>query len=353
MTEQTSAVRPAAAGPAGGAEAKLPPVTAIVPCYNAAATLERAAASILDGAPDNLQLILVDDGSADETPALCDKLAAGERRIRAIHQKNGGASAARNAGLDAAAGEWVLFVDADDALLPGLWDALPAAFAADPQLILFGMARQSGPAPCPLAPGFYPTPADLGDALRPLLFESGYLAAPYPKLFRLPALRAAGLRFDEGLKINEDVLFNTVFLQNSISIFCLSGVYYYQYDGQTGSLSRRLRGDLLDAEAYTAPALEAMLRRWGYDPAPYLAESRLRAALNQYGLLTGCRGDMPFGQRRALFARILADPAARDALRSRLRQDARPLLAVPYRIGVALNAPGWLAAYTLFKQRFL
>ena len=178
MTEQTSAVRPGAAGPAGGAAAKLPPVTAIVPCYNAAATLERAAASILDGAPDNLQLILVDDGSADETPALCDKLAAGDRRVRAIHQKNGGASAARNAGLDAAAGEWVLFVDADDALLPGLWDALPAAFAADPQLILFGMARQSGPAPCPLAPGFYPTPADLGDALRPLLFESGYLAAP-------------------------------------------------------------------------------------------------------------------------------------------------------------------------------
>ena len=149
---------------------------------------------------------------------------------------------------------------------------------------------RAAPRPARWPPVFYPTPADLGDALRPLLFESGYLAAPYPKLFRLPALRAAGLRFDEGLKINEDVLFNTVFLQNSISIFCLSGVYYYQYDGQTGSLSRRLRGDLLDAEAYTAPALEAMLRRWGYDPAPYLAESRLRAALNQYGLLTGCRG---------------------------------------------------------------
>ena len=109
----------------------------------------------------------MDDGSADATPALCDKLAAGDRRVRAIHQKNGGASAARNAGLDAAAGEWVLFVDADDALLPGLWDALPAAFAADPQLILFGMARQSGPAPCPLAPGFYPTPADLGGRAAP------------------------------------------------------------------------------------------------------------------------------------------------------------------------------------------
>ena len=334
-------------------EFSLPAISAIVPCWNAAATLQRAADSILRDAPGNLELILVDDGSTDETPALCDKIAAQDRRVKVLHRKNGGASAARNAGLDAAAGEWILFVDADDCLLPGLWQALPPAFAARPQLILFGMERQSGPAPCPLAPGFYPTPADLGDAMDPLLFESGYLAAPYPKLFLAETLRRTGLRFDERLKINEDVLFNTVFLQNTISIFCVSGVYYYQYDGQSGSLSRRLRDDLLDAETVTAPGLEAMLRRWGYDPAPYLAKSRLRACLNQYGLLTGCRGDLSFARRRDLFARILAQPAARAALRARLRQDAHPLLAVPYRIGVALGAPGWLAAYTLLKQRFL
>lgn len=334
-------------------EFSLPAISAIVPCWNAAATLQRAVDSILRDAPGNLELILVDDGSTDETPALCDKIAAQDRRVKALHRKNGGASAARNAGLDAAAGEWILFVDADDCLLPGLWQALPPAFAARPQLILFGMERQSGPAPCPLAPGFYPTPADLGDAMDPLLFESGYLAAPYPKLFSAETLRRTGLHFDERLKINEDVLFNTVFLQNTISIFCVSGVYYYQYDGQSGSLSRRLRDDLLDAETVTAPALETMLRRWGYDPAPYLAKSRLRACLNQYGLLTGCRGDLSFARRRDLFARILAQPAARAALRARLRQDAHPLLAVPYRIGVALGAPGWLAAYTLLKQRFL
>ena len=335
------------------AAAGLPPVTAILPCYNAAATLRRAVDSLLAGAPDNLEVILVNDGSTDNTPALCDALAAGDRRIRVIHQPNGGASAARTAGIDAAAGEWILFVDADDALLPGLWQALPAAFAARPQLILFGMTRQSGPVPCPLPPGFYPTPADLGPAMDPLLFESGYFAAPYPKLFCAATLRQTGLRFDVSLKINEDVLFNTVFLQNTISIFCVSGVYYYQYDGQSGSLSRQLRGDLLDAEQVTAPALETMLRRWGYDPAPYLAKSRLRAALNQYGLLTGCRGKMPFRQRRALFARILAQPQARAALRQQLRREAHPRLALPYRLGVALHAPGWLAAYTMLKGRFL
>ena len=254
MTEQTSAVRPAAAGPAGGAAAKLPPVTAIVPCYNAAATLERAAASILDGAPDNLQLILVDDGSADETP-------------RPLRQTGGGGTGAsghppeKRAGLPPPAmpgwtprrGEWCCLWTPTTRCCPGLWDALPRSVCRGPAANPVWHGAAERPRALPVGPGFLPHPRRPGDALRPLLFESGYLAAPYPKLFRLPALRAAGLRFDEGLKINEDVLFNTVFLQNSISIFCLSGVYYYQYDGQTGSLSRRLRGDLLDAEAYTAP----------------------------------------------------------------------------------------------------
>ena len=80
-------------------------------------------------------------------------------------------------------------MDADDTLLPGLWQALPAAFDAQPGLILYGMVRASGPAPNPLVPGCYAGPAALGDALDPLLFESGYLAAPYPKLFRLDVIR--------------------------------------------------------------------------------------------------------------------------------------------------------------------
>ena len=332
---------------------ELAPVSVIVPCYNAADTLRRAVEGILDGAPSNLELLLVDDGSTDATPALCDELAAGDSRIQVLHKQNGGVSSARNAGLDRARGDWVLFVDSDDTLTPGLWQVLGEAFARQPGLVLFGIDRASGPAPCPLAPGYYPDPSALGEALRPLLFESGYLAAPYGKVFSAGVLRQAGMRFDEALKVNEDVLFNTVFLQNTISIFCLPGVYYYQYDQKAGSLSRRLRGDLLKAERYCAPQLKAMLQRWGYPPEPFLKESRLRACLNQYGLLTGCRGDMPYQERRALFAEILAQPDARAALRKQLRRDAHPLLALPYRVGVSLDLPGLLAGYTLLKNRFL
>lgn len=121
----------------------------------------------------------------------------------------------------------------------------------------------------------------------------------------------------------------------------------------SGSLSRSLRGDLLDAEAVTRPALERLLRQNGLDPAPYLHTSRVRACLNQYGLLTGCRGGLSLGERRTLFARILADEDARAVLADRLRRDPNRLLAIPYRIGVACRWPGFLAAYTLAKQRFL
>ena len=314
-------------------------VSIIIPCYKAAATLRRAAASALTDAPSDIEILLVDDGSPDDTGALCDELAAADPRITALHRENGGAGAARNTGLDAASGEWVLFLDADDALLPGLWSALDGVIT-DADMILFGLTRVSTGDIQPtdyLPAGEYADLAALGGALSPLLFDTGLLAAPYPKLFRRRTL--GGLRFDDRLQINEDVLFNIQFLQISSAIYCLHGVYYKQYDTESGSLSRRLRGDLLDAERITRPALAALLRKSGLDPAPYEHTSRLRACLNQYGLLTGCRGDLPYARRRALFAEILADNDARAALQERLRNDPNKLLAVPYRIGVAWNWP--------------
>ena len=163
-------------------------ISVIIPCYRAVATLRRAVDSALTGAPADLEVLLVDDGSPDDTGALCDELAAADPRVRALHRANGGAGAARNTGLDAAHGDWVLFLDADDALLPGLWAALDA-LTTDADMILFGLTRESSGAVKPtdyLSAGFCPDLQALGSALSPLLFDTGLLAAPYPKLFRRP-----------------------------------------------------------------------------------------------------------------------------------------------------------------------
>ena len=180
-------------------------VSIIIPCYKAAATLRRAVASALTDAPSDIEILLVDDGSPDDTGALCDELAAADPRITPLHRENGGAGAARNTGLDAASGEWVLFLDADDALLPGLWSALDGVIT-DADMILFGLTRVSTGDIQPtdyLPAGEYADLASLGGALSPLLFDTGLLAAPYPKLFRRRTL--GGLRFDDRLQINEDV----------------------------------------------------------------------------------------------------------------------------------------------------
>lgn len=89
-------------------------VSVIVPVYKVEAYLERCVKSLLGQTYKEIEIILVDDGSPDNSGALCDMLAAHDNRIRVVHQTNQGVSAARNHGLDAVTGQWVCFCDGDD-----------------------------------------------------------------------------------------------------------------------------------------------------------------------------------------------------------------------------------------------
>lgn len=101
-----------------------PTISIIVPVYDVEAYLPKCIDSILAQTFRDFELILVDDGSPDNCPALCDAAAERDERIRVIHQKNGGLSAARNAGLDIARGEWIGFVDSDDYIAPEMYEKL-------------------------------------------------------------------------------------------------------------------------------------------------------------------------------------------------------------------------------------
>lgn len=92
------------------------PVSVIVPIYNADKYIEDCILSILNQTYQNLEIILVDDGSEDKSPQLCDSFAEKDTRIKVIHKKNEGVSAARNTGVDICKGEFIVFVDADDML---------------------------------------------------------------------------------------------------------------------------------------------------------------------------------------------------------------------------------------------
>lgn len=91
----------------------IPIISFIIPVYNVASYLNQCVESIINQ-EGNIEIILVDDGSSDESPSICDKYALKDNRIHVIHKQNGGVSSARNVGLDVAKGEWVWFVDGDD-----------------------------------------------------------------------------------------------------------------------------------------------------------------------------------------------------------------------------------------------
>lgn len=112
-------------------------VSIIVPVYNIREYLPHCVKSLLGQREKNMEILLVDDGSTDGSGALCDSLAASDNRIFAIHKENGGLSDARNAGLDRARGDWVLFVDGDDYLAPDAVALLLAEAEADADFVQF------------------------------------------------------------------------------------------------------------------------------------------------------------------------------------------------------------------------
>ena len=89
-------------------------ITIIIPVYNTEKYLKKCVMSIVNQTYKNLEIILIDDGSTDSSPMICDTLAEKDNRITVIHQANGGLSSARNTGLDNMHGDYVMFVDSDD-----------------------------------------------------------------------------------------------------------------------------------------------------------------------------------------------------------------------------------------------
>lgn len=116
-------------------------ISVIVPVYQAEDYLERCVNSIRGQTYRNLEIILVDDGSTDRSPEICDRLVEQDERIVVIHKKNGGPSAARNAGLDAATGDYVSFVDSDDWLGAESYEHLMRAMEDGVQITMGGLGN--------------------------------------------------------------------------------------------------------------------------------------------------------------------------------------------------------------------
>ena len=216
-----------------------PLVSLVLPCYQNGRTLARTVHSIQAQTVRDWELIAVDDGSADDTLAVLQRLAQHEPRMRVLHQENGGVSAARNAGMAQARGEWLAFVDADDHLPPDALAHLLSLTDADTDVVCGAYTmrfRDEGGREERHACAS----GDLQTVLESLIRGDSALNSMCARLYRADMIEKHGIRAPLGVKVGEDVLFNLdAFMAARAWRMSAHVVYIYEFGGNSAMTRAR------------------------------------------------------------------------------------------------------------------
>ena len=253
---------------------EFPLVSVIVPMYNAQATIRRCVDSIRAQSYKSLEILLLNDGSKDNTLALCRELAATDPRIAVIDKPNSGAADTRNRGLDLAHGKYIQFVDSDDYLLPGFTTRLvdtaekyEAALVIAPYRMV--VPRRDGGLDSReytlLPAGVY----DKEEYLRQVIRQpaSFYFGSPCNKLYRTDVIRAGKLRFPQRC-FAEDQQFNTDYLDCAHGCFAAmdEAGYCYQQNPESVCHTRVSLRDMLRHRDQMYHTYKALCIRMGIYP---------------------------------------------------------------------------------------
>lgn len=212
-------------------------ISVIVPVYKVEKFLVKCVDSILAQTYTNLEIILVDDGSPDNCPIICDELAKKDSRVKVVHKQNGGASSARNAGLDIAKGEYIGFVDGDDFIANDMYEYLLNIIENNnvevAQIQSFDVDEN-----------YNINSNDQTQNTSEILDNKEYIAsclqntgtAVWSSLFKKDFI--GDLRFKNGTS-NEDVLFDYYLFKNGGKIFIDSAKKYYYYQNNSSITRQR------------------------------------------------------------------------------------------------------------------
>ncbi len=209
-------------------------ISIIVPVYNTGKYLSFCIESILSQSYNCFELLLIDDGSTDESGVICDEYAEKDSRIRVFHKKNGGVSSARNLGLDNALGEWVYFVDSDDEVLPGGLQTMVDCISDDVDIVLAGyrLYDEAGNVVYEIDDRIVSV-LDKEESLSTLYERHGkyynWLTFGCIRLHRNKIIQRHNLRFDTGIRNKEDTLFLAQYIcrSNGITRYTTTPVYRY------------------------------------------------------------------------------------------------------------------------------
>ena len=251
----------------------MPSISVIMPAYRVENYIERAVNSLLSQTFGDFELIVVDDGSPDQTGRIADDLAARDSRIRVIHQENAGAPAARNRAMETAQGRYFFFMDADDwAEATMLADLYALAEQNDLQAVIAGFyidtysdethfTRQTLSRPDEIFPS---QAAFRAAACR--LFDKNLLYTPWNKLYRADYIKENSIRFPNTFW--DDFPFNLAVFRDIERVGVTEKAYYHFIRARAESETAKYRADMYEKREEENGWMIELYDHWGVnDPA--------------------------------------------------------------------------------------
>ena len=203
-----------------------PTISVIVPVYNTEKYIHRCIDSVLSQTFPDFELLLIDDGSSDKSGEICDEYAKIDSRVRVFHKQNGGASSARNLGLEKAKGEWVTFVDSDDYVYENYLNNFDVYENQDFDLINQGLRIDKDFNGCSEF-GF-----SFNGGINSWLnraTEKGIFGYTVIKLFKLKIIRNNNIHFNTEIRFQEDELFVLSYLAVCKSVISVPLIGYFYF----------------------------------------------------------------------------------------------------------------------------
>lgn len=218
----------------------MPKISVIIPCYNVEQYLDRCMKSVINQTLKDIEIILVDDGSLDKCPQICDEYAKKDSRIKVIHKQNAGLGFARNSGLEIATGEYVAFVDSDDYVDLSMYaDLYHEAMASNADVVFCGFKTET-------QKGIWKDSNEVtkrmewsNESVKDFMLdmvacapcvkkERKYQMSVWHSIYRHDVIKKHNLRFhSEREVVSEDIPFQVDFLKRTNRVVYLSDSFYF------------------------------------------------------------------------------------------------------------------------------
>lgn len=237
-------------------------VSIIVPIFNGEKYINRCIKSILNQTHINLELILVDDGSTDNSKQICEQYSKSDSRVKIIYKKNQGVSAARNSGLKVAQGKYIQFIDIDDYIDSNMTELMISAIKKS-DLVIVGynnIYENNVISSTPIfdISGVYTKIEFLNEF--GVFFERLLINTIWNKLYLKSVIDKYSIKFDEDISLGEDLLFNIKYIDRCKSINVLDVRPYNYYHINTNSLTAKYKSNHFETERFLYFSVKAFLQ---------------------------------------------------------------------------------------------